>query len=101
MTIEAKPDTTDAEFFATLKRGKSYTLGTDPATSRRFIVGEDYPVDAALRATLERKAVDEIDTGDTDEDGYVLTEAKCKFDFRPIEQVHAPAVAPRRRVRQD
>ena len=99
MTIEAAPDTKDAEFIATLKRGKSYTLGTDPSTSVRFTVGEDYPITAELKAILERKAVDEIDTGDTDEDGYVLTEPKCKFDFRRAGESASKAVSPRRRAR--
>lgn len=101
MTIEAtdSPSTKDAEFIATLKRGKSYTLGTNPETSRRFVFGEDYPINADLKKQLESRAVDEIDTGDTDEDGYVLTEPKCKFDFRRVGEPAVTATSPRRRAR--
>lgn len=89
---------TDGEWIATLKRGKSYTLGTNPETSRRFIAGQEYTIDDALKETLEERATDEIDTGDTDEDGYTLTEPKCKFDFRRKGEP-AKKAAPRRRVR--
>lgn len=88
---------TDADWVGTLKRGSSFTLGINPDTSLRFVKGEEYPLDDDTKLRLEEKAIDRISTGDEDEDGGVLTEPKCKFDFRRSGDI--PKSAPRSRVR--
>ena len=91
---------TDNEWTATLKRGNSYTLGTNPETLRRFVKGTEYHITDDFKQTLEERAVDELDNGDVDDEGFMVTTPKCKFDFRRIgEPAKAEAVAPRRRVR--
>ena len=97
MNATDKTATEDAPWIGVLKRGSTFTLGTNPDTSKRYEAGIEYPLDDATKERLEERAVDQIDTGDYDEDtGLVLTEPKCKFDFRRVGE--APAAA-RRRMR--
>lgn len=84
------------EFIATLTRGRSYTLGTNLAI--HFLKGEDKPVTAAVKARLEAKAVDHINTG-LDEDGFMETEPRCKFNFRKVGE-EAAVASPRARGRR-
>lgn len=87
----------NADWIGTLKRGASFTLGTNPDTSLRFLKNVDYPLDEATKVKLEEKAVDTIDMGTEDDDGEAITEDRCKFDFRKVGE--APKQAPRRRIR--
>lgn len=90
---------TDKPWIATLKRGSSFTLGVNPA--QRFTKNADTPIDDDTKARLEEKAVDMIDKGDRDDDGFPILEPHCKFDFR--RQGEAPkqrrVAAPRARSR--
>jgi hypothetical protein len=86
-----------ADWIGTLKRGASFTLGTNPDTSLRFVKGVDYPLDDATKVKLEEKAIDVVDMGTEDDAGDAITEDRCKFDFRRVGET--PKAAPRRRVR--
>lgn len=88
----------EKNWIATLVRGRSYTLGTDPATSINFQRGVDTPVTEATVKRLKEKAVDVVTIGG--EVGEL--EERQKFRFRRAGEAapDAGSVAPRSRARR-